>query len=186
VLLSLRVFGVFAILLLVLSWVAPAVAAQDFPCQAQLIAVQTAAADAAPVDATFEASVQQIVVLSGGLSAEAPEVLSIQADILSQLAQVPLTAVEAGATGPADAANNWVTVRAPTDLALLQASLVGPDGTPRPSVASLIVAVQQVQQQAVAVGAANQKLADTIQQAADCTRGIPGGGGGDTSVGGSD
>lgn len=150
--------------------------AQDVPCLPQATAADAAAAAAAPLNEAYGQTLEQLIALSGPMANEAPELIGVQADLISQLTGIQQAAFiqslggAAQDTGAADAAAAMVDA----DIAQLQAGLVGAGGQPRPSVTLIANMALQAKDQAQAVASANQNEFNALQALTSCAEAAAG------------
>jgi len=152
--------------------------AQDEPCQPQAAAVEAASAAAEPIDEAYGNTLQQLSNLIAPAAQEAPELIGAETDLLGQLASIQVAAAlqRAGAqdSASADAASAAANAQIGVDLAQIQAGMVGPNGSPRPSVAQISNLALQAQDQAQAVSNVNQNVASAAEALAACAEAAAG------------
>ncbi|GAC1314705.1 MAG: hypothetical protein NVSMB2_04610 [Chloroflexota bacterium] len=155
--------------------------AQEEKCAKESVAADSAAAVLEVDDAAYLSTIEQIIALSGALSAY-PELAGLQASLIVDATQLLATSQD-GAIDR-NAARDWAQSTAQGEAAQIQAGLVGPDGAVHPEVQQLFGLEQVAAQQAQAMTAHAQSASDAFVTLVGCLApGTDTGSGSDTGSG---
>jgi hypothetical protein len=148
-------------------------------CEPMQRSVDAATSALQVANAAFAKTSDDIRAQTAPLTSQAPELATTQTELVRQLDEVRATG-EANRTngwnpaiGYAAPASDWAQMSASGVLDALQQGVAGPDGAPRPAVATVVSLVQLAQQQAEDGATVSQHLMDVLQQLGDCGLGVP-------------